>query len=54
MGKKYFEHVDNFNTNLTQLEQIESGLKRKRYHYFKLGCNSRVLNYETTIFFISP
>jgi hypothetical protein len=33
---KYIYHVDNFNTNLTQLERIESGLKHKIYHSFKL------------------
>jgi hypothetical protein len=30
--------------NLTQLEWIESGLKRKSYECFKLYCNSRGLN----------
>jgi hypothetical protein len=37
--------------NLTQLEWIESDLKRKSYEYFKLYCNSRVLIYETVIVF---
>jgi hypothetical protein len=36
-----------------QLEWIESGLKRKSYHYFKLYCNSYVLNHKTTIFFLT-
>jgi hypothetical protein len=39
--------------NLTQLEWIESGLKHKSYHCFKLDCYSRVLNYETVIFFFT-
>ena len=30
--------------NLTQLEWIESGLKRKSYECFKLYCNSHGLN----------
>jgi hypothetical protein len=39
--------------NLTQLEWIESGLKRKSYHCFKLDCNSCVLNYKTAILFLT-
>jgi hypothetical protein len=39
--------------NLTQFEWIESGLKCKSYHCFKLVCNSRVLNYEIAIFFLT-
>jgi hypothetical protein len=39
--------------NLTQLEWIESGLKRKSYHCFKLDCNSRVLIYKTAVFFLT-
>jgi hypothetical protein len=37
--------------NLTQLEWIESGLKRKSYECFKPYCNSHVLIYRTVIFF---
>jgi hypothetical protein len=39
--------------NLTQLEWIESGLKCKSYDCFKLYYNSRVLNYEIAIFFLT-
>jgi hypothetical protein len=39
--------------NLTQLERIESDLKHKSYHCFKLDSNSHVLNYETVIFFLN-
>jgi hypothetical protein len=39
--------------NLTQFEWIESGLKCKSYHCVKLVCNSRVLNYEIAIFFLT-
>jgi hypothetical protein len=35
-----------------QLEWIESCLKCKNYYCFKLNCNSCVLNYKTTIFFL--
>jgi hypothetical protein len=38
--------------NLMQLEWIESCLKCKNYYCFKLNCNSCVLNYKTTIFFL--
>jgi hypothetical protein len=37
--------------NLTQLEWIESGLKRTSYECFKPYCNSRVLIYEIAIIF---
>jgi hypothetical protein len=36
-----------------QLERIESDLKRKSYHCFKLEYNSRTLNYEIDILFLT-